>query len=306
MLGLFAGDVVQSDLALELLPASAGQRPDVHIAVARVDTVDDLPELDIARMLLDGFLGEMPWRFGELADGGWGFQFGRGCCGRLSPDGTIVELIAEQTVPDEWIAEAVTGWALVFRLAVAGRSTFHGSAFSFDGESAVAVLGPSESGKSTLAAAALALGASMVTDDILAPRIEGGRVLLDSTGTTLKLRDVAQDFLPDTRSALTFDGRRNISVPVVAAPLVLERVYFIDLGNAAPIKAIDAIEVATRLCANAKVGFWTSAEERGNHFEAACDIADLVSGFTIGRSTDGSRPPIEHHLEMARAIRSQN
>ena len=305
MLGLFAGDVVHSDLTLDLLPAAAGRQHDVRIDVKRVDSVDDLPTLDLERMLLDGFLGNMPWRFGELGDDGWGFQFGNGCCGRLSPDGTIIELFAERTVPDEWIAEAVTGWVLVYRLAIAGRSTFHGSAFSFDGESAVAVLGPSESGKSTLAAAAVSLGASVITDDVLAPRIEGGRVLLDSTGTAVKLRDVAQDLLPESRSASTFDGRRSVTVPVVGSSVILNRVYFIDPGNAVPIAALDAIDVATRLCANSKVGFWNSAEERGNDFEAACDIADLVSGFTIGRSTDGARPPIEHHLDIARAIRSQ-
>ena len=306
----FAGDTVESDIALALPGPEADPIGEIDVTV-RVTKADRLPDVRLGTVLQDGVMSAMHWRFGTAADpaDGWMFGFGNAAAGTITPDRSQVEIVARREVPDEWIGEAIVAWALVYRLAVGGRTTFHGSAVTLDGDAAVAVLGPTTSGKSTLAAASLALGARMIADDVLAPRWSHGDVLLDPTGTAVKLRGSAQELAdhvdggPDApHRHTTFDDRLSVDAVLATGPARLSRLFFLDPGGPDGIHPIDEIAVATRLVANAKVGVWNSADALGDDFEAACDLADAVPGYLIGRSATTSSPRPETLLRLARSL----
>ena len=307
----FAGETIASDIDLALPSAGeadVGSGADVTV---EIEPADRLPEVRIGQVLQDGVMSGMHWRFGTAPDpaDGWVFGFGDAAAGTIDPARSRIHLVARRQVPDEWLGEAIVAWALVYRLAVGGRTTFHGSAVTLDGDTAVAVLGPTTSGKSTLAAASLALGASMIADDVLAPRWSDGHVVLDPTGTAVKLRGSAQaladhlDGGPDSpHRHTTFDDRLSVDAALASGPARLTRLFFLDPGGADGVHPIDPISVATRLVANAKVGVWTSADSLGDDFEAACDLADVVPGFTIGRTAETSSPSAETLLSIARSL----
>ncbi len=313
MIYRFAGENIECSLDLPLTHAENAASPDVVVTVEEADTLPAAQPIDV--MLHEGILSGMHWKFGTVDGGaGWAFEFGEAASGAISNDRSAIHVFALRSVPKEWIAEAVTGWALVYRLAVGGQATFHGSAVTLDGESAVAILGPTGSGKSTLAAASLAIGGAMIADDVLAPRVALSRVddrdvesyVLDTTGAAVKLRGAAQKlaerFADAGDTATTFDNRHQVRAATHDGPIQLDRIYFLDPAQPDGIVRIDPIQVAIRLCGNAKVGFWSSTNELGNDFEAACELAERVPGFTIGRPAEPSSATPEHLVAIARSL----
>jgi len=87
----------------------------------------------------------------------------------ISPDGSRVEGRVLEDVPPESIHSYVLGQLLSFALLKRGIEVLHGTAVVVDGE-AVAFLGDSGFGKSTLGAAFLRTGYQLLTDDLLVVR----------------------------------------------------------------------------------------------------------------------------------------
>jgi hypothetical protein len=87
----------------------------------------------------------------------------------ISPDGSRVEGRVLEDVPPESIHSHVLGQLLSFALLKRGVEVLHGTAVVVDGE-AVAFLGDSGFGKSTLGAAFVRTGYQLLTDDLLVVR----------------------------------------------------------------------------------------------------------------------------------------
>ncbi len=84
------------------------------------------------------------------------------------------EIRARGTAPAAEVEEQLLGPVLAFWLEQRGIVALHASAVALDG-AAVAFLAPSGAGKSSLAAALVATGGELVTDDVLAVDERGGR-----------------------------------------------------------------------------------------------------------------------------------
>jgi hypothetical protein len=106
-----------------------------------------------------------------------------------------------QDVPDEVFFTYFTGHVLSYCLLLRGIEPLHATAIVVDGE-AVAFLGDSGDGKSTLAASFLSKGYSLLTDDVLVLEFFEDRVLTHPSLARIKLT-------PESANAM-FNGRRAI------------------------------------------------------------------------------------------------
>ncbi|MGH8900630.1 MAG: hypothetical protein ACRDYA_02875 [Egibacteraceae bacterium] len=118
----------------------------------------------------------------------------------------------------------LSGTVLAFVLSLGGDCVLHASAVEVDG-AAIAIVGQSGMGKSTLAALLCAAGASLLTDDVLRVDV-GGAPSCAQGATELRLRPQAESlvglFNGQARTARTADGRlalRLRSAPAEEVPL---------------------------------------------------------------------------------------
>ncbi len=101
----------------------------------------------------------------------------------------------------------LAGSGMAHALAIDGHSTLHASAVEVGGR-AIAFIGPSGKGKTTLAALLCGSGARAVTDDVLRCEVQGDAALCFRGGARLRLRPQAAALADDLESAVqTADGR---------------------------------------------------------------------------------------------------
>lgn len=98
------------------------------------------------------------------------------------------EVVAHWPAPltPEDTATYLMGPVLAFVLRLKGRVCLHASSIAVDGN-AVAFVGPSGVGKSTLAAALVSRGFRVVSEDVLPLRLEHNRILVDPGGPLIRL-----------------------------------------------------------------------------------------------------------------------
>jgi hypothetical protein len=122
---------------------------------------------------------------------------------------------------------------LGFALQLQGQTSLHGSAVVIEG-AGVGLLAPSGHGKSTLAAALLAAGAALLTDDVLAVDIGAGAPCVLPSYPSMKL-------WPDALQRL-FDGSTWEALPRHASWLDKRVAPATDLGaacdEARPLRAL--------------------------------------------------------------------
>lgn len=137
------------------------------------------------------------YRYGHLPDGSSYVSWQGLGEFRVTADGGEILCAQGDGAPDESFQVYLLGQALSFALVKAGFEPLHGTAVVQDGE-AIALLGEGGYGKSTLAASFLAKGASLLTDDLLLVRPEGGRLIAYPGPSRIKLfPDSADRFLRD-------------------------------------------------------------------------------------------------------------
>jgi hypothetical protein len=106
----------------------------------------------------------------------------------------------------------ITGTITAFILAMGGQFVLHGSAVELDGK-ALAFVGESGQGKSTMAALFCAFGASLVTDDVLPLEFE----VIDGGGNAVRcLRSGNEIRLREKSASITDRFDKNVSVRITA------------------------------------------------------------------------------------------
>jgi hypothetical protein len=281
---LFADERIDCRLDLPLTVSAADVPADVEVAVRSADTLES-PRF--TTLLHRGDLDGAPWALGVLADGnGWGAVLGTGCIAHISADARRVDVTSLHGAPDDWLAEAIVGWALVYRLAILGRPSFHASAATLDGQRAVAICGPTHSGKSTMAAAALALGGSLLADDVFVPDVTDDAIVVPSTASAMKLRGSARALGDEASGDVTFDDRLRLTDDEPSTSLPLSHVVFLDPAADSQLRALPSDEVVVRLLAESKVGTWSWDDARAREFDIACEVARRVPGYVVGRSSE--------------------
>lgn len=189
-------------------PAPAGTPVDVTV-------VDGAPMAEDRRtppgtVLLDFGTEPDRWYTATRRDDGSVLLRVHGVCDfAVSPDLSTVTLHLVHGTAPGMRAIMTTGTLLALQLYLRGSAVLHASAVEKDG-TAIAFLGHSGMGKSTLAALLCAQGARVVSDDVVPVRSTGDAPLVPLGATELRLRAGAEAVtagLPGLRSRVSADER---------------------------------------------------------------------------------------------------
>lgn len=149
------------------------------------------------------------WTYCRFADGAARLTWGDHFDVALTTDGREVRWRRLVDMPDEVVAGYLLGQALSFSLLARGIEPLHAAAVATP-HGVFALTGESGRGKSTLAAAALARGWRLITDDMLVVGFETDDVWVEPSVPRLKLTPSSMPLF-GTRPALTenrFTGKR--------------------------------------------------------------------------------------------------
>jgi hypothetical protein len=248
------GLTLAGTLQLEgVVPAAPVRRPDTRLARTPRAAVNArwraaTPRTLLERRLNDGSVGLSVARDDALGFRVWAPRHG---CFLISPDGR--EVLAAPPSGPAWRWERlVLAQVLPLAAVLRGLDVLHASAVAIEGR-AVAFLGASGAGKTTLAAHLAARGARLVTDDVLAVDLARGRVRAHRGGALVRidpreLRDleglgpvrargekwhVAPEPAPDRlQLALTYHLRRATGIEDIEIVAVRPYDPALLLGNA--------------------------------------------------------------------------
>lgn len=186
------GLAVTSDLPLHLDRPTAGPA-DVHITLGEsIRPTDQAPPGQV--LVRHEVSPEHHATFTRTVDGGLLLRFARTADVVVAPDGrTVTVQMADGYEPD-FGAVLAAGTVLSFLLMVRGHGVLHASAVEVDGR-ALAFVGCSGMGKSTMAALLCAAGARLVTDDVLRVDVDPQAALATCYlgATELRLRKSASE-----------------------------------------------------------------------------------------------------------------
>lgn len=133
----------------------------------------------------------------------------------------------------------------------------HGSAVAVDGK-AIAFLGRSGQGKSSIAAALLARGHTLISDDVIAISLIDGQAKIAPAYPELKVDPkVAQTLSLDSQHLYSiFDGTelgfRNLN-QFTTKPVALDKIFILTVGDNPKIEPIPAKETVMELISNSYV-----------------------------------------------------
>jgi hypothetical protein len=278
-LGAPPGDPRHVDVEIQIeAPAPVPtQRPSTDVIAERCDA--QYPYYTFCRVP-DGFMA----RFYGIAEVWISAALDHVVC-RRSPD-----------VGAEYLAALLGGSLAAFLHAARGRTVLHASAVAVD-DGALAFVGPSNQGKSTLAALLCSEGALLIADDVLVIDLgTAGVTRARRYGTELRVRSDARSvvdrFPPATPRRTTIDARiamRPAPIPEDRWPLsalVLPR----PLPGAPDVRTrrLGAGEAALMLGASQRIEGWREPAILRRQFQ---DISEIVSRTPVIELTLPWGPP---------------
>jgi hypothetical protein len=278
---------VASELALHQdRPVEDGSPVDV--TVLRGADVVEAPEPVEATVLLDYSGADRAfYTFYRTVSGEYLLRFHGTCDVRVSADLSTVHVHPRVGSDPGVAAILVCGAVMSFLLYLRGAAVLHGSAVDLGGR-AVAFVGSSGMGKSTMATLLCASGGAMITDDVLRVDLDDGpRVRLGATDA--RLRKGADTLLerfggagPATRTSA--DQRTVLRLGTGAAdrlPLAAIVIPWpdrdhdqVEVSRLAPVEAVFALITYARLLG------WRDKEIVDGHFAQVARVAREVPVFT--------------------------
>lgn len=154
-------------------------------------------------------------------DDGYLLRFLGHCDVRISPDLRHAEYRRDPEANDGLVDVLLAGTLLAFVLSLKGVFVLHASAVEVDGR-ALAFVGHSGMGKSTLTVATCAAGARLISEDVLAVTSSDAPACLPGN-TDVRLRKAAAPLLErmgDAPQLMTPDGRHATQPPRTTLPTV--------------------------------------------------------------------------------------
>ncbi|MFC1835141.1 hypothetical protein ACFL2Q_10445 [Thermodesulfobacteriota bacterium] len=267
---------VESLIPLPELPPGRG-RPDVIIQYGSVPTSLQGAEA------IGGFYQGAPGCFLLLVEG---------VARYLVIDGKQILIEREQSATDEEVGLFLLGCAFASLLQQQGLLPLHSSGIVADGN-CIAFLGPSGTGKSTLAGAFLKRGYRILTDDICV-------ISLDSNGSPvaypgypqLKLwMDTAGELGEDLESLARISPgidkfRRPIGEEFYEDPLPMTRLYVLGVSDACQIEVapMRGAEKLRAIIGNTyHLGFLDGLGKRPEHFRQCHALAEKLNVCKVTR-----------------------
>jgi hypothetical protein len=196
----------------------------------------------------------------------------------------------------EFVPILVSGTVLSLLLTLRGVCVLHASAVALR-RGSVGIVGPSGTGKSTVATQLCAAGGSLVTDDVMACVIDGNRIRIEGGVSELRLRPKAASLLTQFDEPLvsraTADGRAAIEPPRLHdAPSHLQAIVLPRPTHDSTdivFERLDRLAALFELVSNPRIAL-CDTELLAQHFQAASGIIDRVP---VIRATIPWGPPFD-------------
>jgi hypothetical protein len=208
---------IESQLALRQQRVTGDDGPvDLNIRLGRpIESTETPPP---GRLLLDLEMARRLYCATEDDEGRYVLRCHRICDFAIDRDLRNVTVHIVSGANPDMAAVLATGTLLSFILAIGGHTVLHASAVEVD-DVALAFVGASGMGKSTMAALMCSDGAALITDDVLRLDVEeaGGQPTCHLGATELRLRkavgDLAERFHGAVEKRRTSDGRDALRMP---------------------------------------------------------------------------------------------
>ncbi|WP_165368016.1 hypothetical protein, partial [Phytoactinopolyspora endophytica] len=260
-------------------PAPVGAEPDVEIRQGETIPRNDgrPPGRELAHMETD-----QPYYTFTVTDaGGYTLRFYRTCDFVIDPELRVVTLHVMQGADPGVAGVLAAGAALSFVLAMRRHVVLHASAVQV-GDAALAFVGYSGMGKSTMAALMCADGARLITDDVLRVDLTDDVAHCRLGATELRLRKAASELAErfsdrpparvtsDARDALRMVESTDDGLPLAA---VVVPVPDRDISST-QIERLPQMEGLITLLRYPRLLGWTDRAVLDRQFRDAGDIVD--------------------------------
>jgi hypothetical protein len=302
----YCGLLIESGVALPELDAVDAAQADIHFAVT------DQPLAIPSRAPIHDY--ESPdgqvWMSIFRADAGYVLRFPKLATFLVSRDVHRVCCSPHAGTPPETIRHLFLDQVMPLVVASHGRAVLHASAVTVAG-AAVAFLGPSGKGKSTLAASSLNAGCMLLADDCLPLTETAGTFIAVPSYPGLRLwPDVVPTVAGDCEplspvchySLKARMGAANAGVPFHSRPLPLRRVYV--LGEPTPDIAIAPLSPLDAVIELVKASYMLDITDRQAltlQFETLSRLASLSLCFRLSYPRDLDRLA-DVHAAIARHV----
>lgn len=217
----------------------------------------------------------------------------------IPPDQRQVRCLLLPEAEEAMLPVILAGNVISSLLLLRGECVLHASAVECDGQ-AVALVGRSQSGKSTLAALAALNGARLVTDDVLRVVEDSGGLVCHRGGSDLRLRPSSKALAEAGRAVVqtTADGRHLLRAPATPFDtLAMRAVVFPRLRTSDhPLvrTRIEPKDALFTMLACPRVQNWEDLATAAAHFSRLASLAEHVPAYTLdlpwGVNTDASSP----------------
>jgi hypothetical protein len=202
---------------------------------------------------------------------------------RLSPSGDVIQCSPPDVEPWSW-QRFLVGRILPWAAALRGLEPFHASAVSLDGR-ALAFVGPTGAGKTSLAVQLVARGAGFLTDDVLALDRRDGALRAHPGAAIASVRPAERETIPPATwtalgDELGHSGKTYVELAREHRPLPLGAVYFLRAGGGPPIERIERPDARMLLASTFVFGVRTP-ERLANQLDVCAALARTVPMFWL-------------------------
>lgn len=278
------GLVVEADFDLHQDRPADGEPVDVRVrrggpVAASWDVAPGDPVLDWS---VDG---RRWYSCGRSDDGDYLLRFAGACEFHISADLSDV-VVREAEGATTGISEVLTtGAMLAFQLYLRGHPVLHASAVEMNG-TALAFVGSSGQGKSTMAALQCSDGAALITDDVLRVDLDGTVPRCHLGATELRLRtgssaDELSGSAAGTRSSV--DGRHVLRLPASARDLPPLAAMVIPMpdkdGGDLHIERVPPAEALFAVLSLGRLYGWADTSVVKSHFQLVSELVSVTPVF---------------------------
>ena len=309
-----AGLIIAADTPIPGLPAaSVDLSPEIHIHLDAAAPWRDLPVNEFYRSdSVDA--GERPIVTVGRSPCGFFFSYADGTAVWIDTDGTNIWCTRppDSTLAD--LATYLTGPILGFVLRRRGHVALHASAVRV-GSGAMMLVGPHGAGKSTIAAALVARGCALITDDVLHVRRTASGWVAEPFAAGLKLWPDAAALVLGPAVSLprltpTWDKRtlgvNRLGVNAASAPVPVQSILFLEWSDSdcadLILETVGPADTVVRLATHGSAAHLLDDRQRAQEFHAFADLAQSVrvKRAVLSRRRDAFRGCIDRVHEWAR------